>query len=280
MQATDESSPHGVLCCPGVPDISLALVGPRHSPRCEAVMTMTTKPELVELLRHFAATMARSFEVNDVLYKLGDTTVAILGAAGAGVSVENGGRLEFITATDERIAAVERAQQAHQEGPCVEAFTSGRLVALSDVRQGDGWDEYRRVAADAGVVAVLGLPLSLDGSSVGSLDVYDTERRDWTDADLESAGVIADIATAYLVRTGALAEERQLTAQLQTALGSRVVIEQAKGMISRDHGTTVDVAFETMRSHARSSNITLRDVAQSVVDGELQLPPREGRREA
>jgi GAF domain-containing protein len=239
---------------------------------------MATKVELVDLLRRFASTMARSFDVNDVLYELCDTTVEVLGAAGAGVSVETAGRLEFVTATDERIVGVERVQQEHQRGPCVEAFNRGEVVALADVARSDlaradGWDDYRRAAAEAGIVAVLGLPLLLDGLRVGSLNVYDTSRRDWSEADLESARVIADVATAYLVRTGELAEERQLTRQLQGALDSRVVIEQAKGMISRDHAASVDAAFETLRSHARRHNLALRDVAASVVDGTLRMPP-------
>lgn len=227
---------------------------------------------LHQVLRRFAATMVRSFEVNDVLYELCDHVVEILDATGAGVSVVVEDRLQFVTATSERVIDVERSQESHQDGPCITAYGTGEVVAVPDLAERSEWPEYRAAAAAAGIVSVVGIPLTIDHHRVGSLDVYDTVRRDWTDEELDAARVLADVATAYIVRAGELAQSRQLSEQLQTALDSRIVIEQAKGALARDLDTTVDDAFEVMRRHARRHGESIRSVAEGIVNHGLEIP--------
>lgn len=231
--------------------------------------------QLVEVLERFAATMADAFDINEVLDELGDSTVAVLDAAGAGVSVANPhDQLLFVTATDEAVNGVERIQESGQAGPCVEAFRSGEVVVVNEIDDLDRWPEYRQAAQRAGFVSVVGVPLAAGCRRLGSLNVYDTRHRVWTDADLRVARVLADIATAYIVRSGELAEAHVLSAQLQRALDSRIVIEQAKGMLARDHDVTVDRAFELLRAHSRQKSTPLRSVAEAVVHMGLQLPAR------
>lgn len=232
---------------------------------------MVGAESLHQVLRRFAATMVRSFEVNDVLYELGDHVVDILGATGAGVSVIVEDRLQFVTATSARVIDVERAQEAHQSGPCTTANATGEVVAVPVIAELSEWPEYRAAAASAGIVAVVGIPLSIAQHRVGSLDAYDTVRRDWTADELDAARVLADVATAYIVRAGELAQSRQLSEQLQTALDSRIIIEQAKGALARDLGTTVDDAFEVMRRHARRGGISIRSVADGIVNQGLEI---------
>lgn len=230
---------------------------------------------LHDVLRRFAATMVRSFEINDVLYELCDHVVGILGATGSGVSVVVEDRLQFVTATSEQVIGVERAQEAHQNGPCTTAFATGEIIVVSEIAALAEWPEYREAAAAAGIVSVVAIPLSIDHHRVGSLDVYDTVRRDWTDAELDAARVLADIATAYLVRAGELAQSRQLSEQLQTALDSRIIIEQAKGALARDLDTTVDDAFEVLRRHARRNGASIRSVADGIVNHGVAIPLQE-----
>lgn len=241
---------------------------------------MDSESPLFDLLRQFASTMARHFEINDVLYELGDATVTILDATGAGVSVINDdGLLEFVTATGQRVVEIEHVQQSNQEGPCVEAFRSGEPVPVSDIRTLVQWPEYQATAARHGLRSVVGLPLALDDHRIGSLNVYDSEVRQWTDVELSSARVLADVATAYLVNAGELARARKVTGQLQVALDSRVVIEQAKGMLSRDHSVSVDDAFQLLRDYSRSHNVALRDVATAIVTSGLEIAgPVDGRK--
>lgn len=238
---------------------------------------MATTQALFELLRRFATTMARDFEVNDVLYELCDSAVVTLDAAGAGVSVAVGeGRLEFVTATDQSVVTIEQAQERYQAGPCVEAFRRREVVTVPDISQ-TAWRHYRAAASEAAFVSAVGLPLMLDDRRVGSLNVYDRRVREWSEADLAAAQVLADVATAYLLRAGELAEARKLGEQLQHALDSRIVIEQAKGMLSRDHSISVDAAFDLLRSHSRRTNTPLREVAHSVVHDGVELRNPRGR---
>lgn len=168
---------------------------------------------------------------------------------------------------------IERAQERQQQGPCVEAFRSGEVQAVSRIDQLDNWPDYKETAAEFGFISVVGLPLAVAGRRVGSLNVYDTRERDWSDHDLRAARVLADMATTYILRAGELAEARELSDQLQHALQSRIVIEQAKGMLARDHDVSVDRAFELLRKMSRERSTPLRTVADAVVSLGLRLPP-------
>lgn len=229
--------------------------------------------QLLEALSRFASTMAHSFESTDVLYDLGDRTVSVLGAAGAvmAVATEVPDRLEFVTATDERVAILERVQADAGDGPCVRAFNTGDVVAVDDISAARQWPVYRDTALELGLHSVLGVPIVINDTRLGSLNVYDSEPRSWTTDDRDAARVLADIGAAYLVRAGELAQSRQLAAQLQGALDSRVLIEQAKGMVAREHHISVDKAFDRLRDHSRATRMPLREVAEAVVRHGLQL---------
>ncbi len=227
---------------------------------------------LLAVLRQFASRMAESFDVNDVLYELCDHAITVLGATGAGVSVVNSsGELRFVTATSQLVVEMERVQEDHQQGPCVEAFRSGHTRVVARAADLDEWPTYRDTAKQLGLISVAGVPLALNGQSVGALSVYAAEERNWSEEMLESAQVLADIATSYVLRAGELAQAHQLNEQLQGALDTRVIIEQAKGMLARDHDLSVDDAFELLRSHSRANNLPLREAARAVVSGELAI---------
>jgi GAF domain-containing protein len=227
---------------------------------------------LLEVLRRFAATMSQSYEVSDVLYQLGDSAVTILGADGAGISLASAGdRLEFVTATDQSLIELETVQEARQEGPCVLAFRTGEPVTIYDIAELDMWHEYRKTAARGNFRAVIGMPLAIGERRVGSLNIYQRAPREWSDTELDVARTLADIATAYAVRSGELAEARDVTRELQYALDSRVIIEQAKGALSAQRDLPVDAAFELLRTYARRTNRRLRDVAHEVVHHGLDV---------
>jgi len=221
---------------------------------------------LMRALSEFAHTLAQGFAVSDVLHDLAEQVTAVLGVDGASVSVQDGDRLQFVTALDERATALEGVQDAAQAGPCVDAWRSGDVVAVADLRQGPHrWDEYEQAAREAGVAAIASIPMRCDGHSIGTLDLYSTSPREWSDDDLESARILADMATSYVVHASALNRERRLNEQLREALESRIVIEQAKGVLAAERGISVDAAFEVLRRHARSHSATLRSVAEAVV---------------
>jgi transcriptional regulator with GAF, ATPase, and Fis domain len=234
---------------------------------------MPVDSNLRAILRQFASRVADRLEVTDVLYELCDHAVTVLDATGAGVSVANStGELRFVTATSEAVVEMERVQADHQQGPSVDAFRSGHTRVVTNAAELDQWPSYRDAATNLGLISVAGVPLALNDQSVGALNVYAAEERSWSAETLESVQVLADIATSYVLRAGELAEAHQLNGQLQNALHSRVIIEQAKGMLASEHCVSVDDAFEMLRNHSRQNNVPLRLVAQAVVRLELEIP--------
>ena len=233
---------------------------------------MVDTQQLLEILRRFAATMSNSFEVSDMLDELGDTAVSILDADGAGVSLATGdGRLRFVTSTDRSLIELESVQEREQQGPCVEAFRRNTAIVVSDLAGERRWERYCDAARRSNYRAVIGMPLVVAEHRLGSLNVYQRDTRSWSDDDVDAVRTLADIATAYVVRAGELVEARTIAAQLQKALDSRIVIEQAKGVLSNRHDITIGSAFDALRSYARRHRRPLREVAADVVAGELDI---------
>lgn len=112
---------------------------------------------------------------------------------------------------------------------------------------------------------------------LGALNVYDDHVRKWSETDIESGRVLANMATGYILHASRLGEADRLNEQLQNALDSRIVIEQAKGILAGEHGVSVDDGFEILRQHARSNRASLRDVADAVVKIGLRPEPSEPR---
>ena len=244
-----------------------------EAPARRGDLSVAADQDLLAVLQRLAATMSRPYEMPEMLYELSESAVSILDADGAGVSVAGSdGRLMFVTATNARGVAIETVQETHQAGPCVQAFTSGEVVTITDLSDLDRWPAYRHCATVHGLVAVAGIPLGSGGDRIGSLNVYDSRPRNWSGTDLTTAQILADIATTYIVRADQLFQARRLSEQLQHALDSRIVIEQAKGMLARDHGITPDDAFDLLRIHARANNVPLREVAAAIVELAVQLP--------
>lgn len=228
---------------------------------------MVDQKLLTTTLSEFAATLVRGFAITDVLHDLAERVAAVVAVDGVGVYLQDGSALCFVTALDEPSASVERVQEHEQEGPCVDAWRSGSVVAVADLRDSaQRWPSYVRAARAAGIVAVAGIPLHLNGHSIGVLNLHSNRRRDWSAEDLDAAGVLADIAASYVINASLLDRQRRNCEQLQEALDSRVIIEQAKGVLAAERGISVDQAFEVLRQHARQRGASLRAVAEAVVN--------------
>ncbi|MGX1808437.1 GAF and ANTAR domain-containing protein [Nocardia sp. NPDC055321] len=226
---------------------------------------------LLKVLARFARLLPTEYDVPTALDELVDGVATVLDLAGAGVSLYTDGQLRFVTAPNEAIAAIERCQEATREGPCMEAFESGVPVPVADLTAHmDRWPNYTTVAAEHGIVSAMGIPMHL-GEPVGVVNLYDVTRREWKPAEIEAARVLADIATGYVVNADKRRQQQQLMEQLQHALKSRVVIEQAKGVIATTNDITTDEAFETIRRYARQKQLRLHAVAAAIVDAGLRL---------
>jgi GAF domain-containing protein len=161
----------------------------------------------------------------------------VLGVQGAGVSLAGeDGTLRFATATDERVMRVEECQLELDEGPCHEAWRSGQIVCEVDLNRSRRWPTYTPVALETGWQAVAGVPMIVEDQHIGALNLYRSQPDEWSPDELQSAQLLTDMAAGYIINARALTESAQLAEQLQRALDSRVVIEQAKGVLAGRHG--------------------------------------------
>jgi transcriptional regulator with GAF, ATPase, and Fis domain len=175
-------------------------------------------------------------------------------------------RLQLMAASDERAQMVELFQVQAHEGPCQDCFTQGRAVVGADLRNAfDRWPRFAPQAVAAGYRSVHAFPLRLRQKVIGALNLFGTTAGEMPEADGRIVQALADVATIGLLQQRAIHERELLSQQLQTALTSRITIEQAKGALAQIHGLSPDDAFTVLRAYCRSHNRRLGDVATAVV---------------
>ena len=155
------------------------------------------------------------------------------------------------------------------QGPCLDAFGSGQTVQASAAEGSVRWPQFAPRASAAGFRVMCAVPLQVRSTVIGALNLFRGTDEPFSDDDLEIAQAMAEIAAIALIQERALRERTLVTEQLEAALRSRVVIEQAKGMLAEYLTTTVDEAFQLLRSYARNHNRKLTDVAADVVNRQI-----------
>ncbi len=236
---------------------------------------MVPNPDtILDSLERFAGTLTSGYGIGDVLHNLTEEMTEVLDLTGAGVTLVHDGQQRFVTAAIDAIATLERVQEHWQAGPCIDAVATGRPVTMSDIAGGEAskrWPDYTVAAKTAGIQAVAGIPMLAEGAAVGAVNLYESQPRDWSAEDLRVAAVFANIATGYLAHASAAQQQQRTAEQLQQALNTRLIIEQAKGVLAAKRETTVDDAFQVLRKYARDHNARIHDVARAVVKGDLLL---------
>ena len=234
---------------------------------------MVDQALFLRILCDFAQTLIRRYEIGDVLYELSERVTGVLGISGAGVSLREGDHVRFVTGVNQVVVRVEAAQEETQEGPCTEASMTGKVVTVPDLRDVVGkWERYSAAALEAGFVGVAAVPMMVDGQALGAINLYSETPRQWSEDDTAAAGVLAAMATSYIINASELEKAQRTSEQLQEALESRIMIEQAKGILAADGRMGMDQAYEVLRRHARNHNASLRSVAEAVVN--LGLRPQ------
>jgi GAF domain-containing protein len=163
---------------------------------------------------------------------------------------------------------MERLQEEIGEGPCLDAFEEGSPTVSHDMASDARWPTLGPLAGKRGIHAVLGVPVRLDDSPVGTLNVYSSKYHDWDDGEIEAIQAFARIVASVLRSAIDAHVQGKLTLQLQYALDRRIVIEQAKGILMEREGLPAEAAFERIRHHARSSRERVADLARRIVAGE------------
>ena len=234
---------------------------------------MVAADKLADVLTTFARALVTEYAIDEMLDRLCKEVCAVLNVDGAGVMLEDeSGSLRFVAASDDLVRSIEALQIELGEGPCLHAYRSGEMTLMPNLHQEDRFPRFSARALAAGMGSVHSFPLVADSESVGALNIYTAQPAELDDAAADAGRLLADVATTYILNARTLAESTKLTSQLQRALDSRVVIEQAKGKLSEQLGVPVTQAFEIMRTYARNHGLRLNDVAADIVRGDLRLP--------
>jgi GAF domain-containing protein len=229
---------------------------------------MISSARLSDMFVEVADTLVDEFDLVMFLETLSRHVADIGGAESVGLMLaDHRGALRFMAASNESGAMLDLFQLQNHEGPCLDCFTSREPVVNADLSQAmDRWPIFAPRAVAAGFSAVHAFPMRLRNEIIGTLNIFELGNQALSDEDSKVIQGMADIATIAILQERAVARAEALTEQLQGALNSRIVIEQAKGALSRIEGVSVDDAFEIMRSRARSSQRRIVDVAADVLE--------------
>jgi transcriptional regulator with GAF, ATPase, and Fis domain len=232
---------------------------------------MKTERRMTQVFVELADTMVDEFDALDFLNTLTERTVELLQADAAGVILNDlRGTLHVVASTSNQAAIVELFELQNEEGPCLDCFRSGQPVVNVDPEEArTRWPRFSAAAAEAGYESTHAIPLRLRDSVIGAMNLFCASRSDLSEEDQALGQALADIATIGLLQERAVRHSELIAEQLQTALNSRILIEQAKGVLLARAGVDVEEAFRLIRAHSRRTNQPLRSVAAAVLDGTL-----------
>ena len=237
------------------------------------VVTLPYEARLAATFVELADTLIDDFDVIEFLHVLTGRCVELLEASAAGLMLADGtGELRVMASSSERARLLELFELQNAEGPCLECYRSGAQVAVPDLdREEHRWPRFAIEARDAGFRAVQALPMRLRRNTVGALNLFRADVGVPTPGELLIAQALADVATIGILQERMVREAQTTTAQLQTALDSRIAIEQAKGVIAARGGVDMDEAFRALRAYARRGHHRLSDLARAVVQGTVDI---------
>ena len=239
---------------------------------------------LADTIADLVDTIVTDFDITEVFYRLVDTAVHVVEADQAGLLLmDKSGDLGIAAATSASTHLVELLQVQANEGPCLDAFRTGEPVRTGPLDSDDAiatWPEFAPMAVSAGFHSVVAVPMRWRDTTLGSLNLFRTGHGDADDRDIIAARALADLTTIAIVQAHAVDGAHEVIEQLQTALDTRVAIEQAKGIVAEHSKLDVEAAFERIRGHARSSNVRLSELAEKIISGDIDietLANRDGR---
>jgi transcriptional regulator with GAF, ATPase, and Fis domain len=227
---------------------------------------MIAAERLAEAFVEVADTLVDDFDLVEFLQMLTVRTSDLSGVSAAGLLLaDQRGRLQVMAASDERSHTLELFQVQADEGPCQDCFHTGLAVVDADLAAAvDRWPTFAPRAVAAGYRAVHAFPLRLRREVIGALNLFSAEVGRIAKDDTRVVQALADVATIGLLQERAIQRGSVLAEQLQAALQSRIVIEQAKGALAQIHSVPMDHAFEMLRDYTRRNNLRLGDVARDV----------------
>ena len=231
---------------------------------------MTREELLSETFVALADTLVDDFDLVEFLSLLSERCVELFEAEAAGVMLAGADVLQLMASSSERMRLIELFELQRDEGPCPDCYRSGQAVGEADLETTrQRWPTFSAEALQAGFRAVHAVPLRLRGEVIGALNLFRNNVGPLPDADVRAAQALADVATLSILHNRLQGDTKMVTEQLQNALDSRIVIEQAKGVLAERTKVDMDEAFTLLRTYARGHNQLLSQVAHEVIDGTL-----------
>jgi GAF domain-containing protein len=233
---------------------------------------MTRESLLIATLVELADNLVDDYDVIDVLTVLTNRCVEAVDVDAAGVMLASpAGELQFIASSSEEMRVLELFQIQADEGPCVDCYRDGLAITNHALSESDGrWPLFTPKALAYGFRSVHSLPMRLRGRTIGALNLFRTHQGTLTEEDAGMAQGLADVATIAILQHRSTLDATVLNAQLNNALNSRIIIEQAKGMVRQSTNCAMDEAFSRLRNHARNHNEGLTDVATRVISNSIR----------
>lgn len=228
---------------------------------------------LSDTLIELADTLATTFDIDEYLHLLCVRTHDLFEVDAVGVLLEApDGTLQLTAASTDASAALDVFEAQARQGPCFDAYRSGEQIVDADLTaMGDRWPDFTLMALERGLRAVHAFPLRLRADRVGAMNLFRDAPGSFHGYDVAAAQALADMATIAIISRRQYDAAQVRAWQLQGALDSRIIIEQAKGIIAERRGLRPSEAFQAIRGHARHHQRTVRDVSRDIVDGALLL---------
>jgi GAF domain-containing protein len=218
-----------------------------------------------------ADTLVSDYDLIDLLHGLTSACVDLLGTAAAGIMLsDQAGHLRVMASSTEQARLLELFELQNDEGPCLDSFRLSQPVEL--VRLGeaqDRWPQFVHAASEAGFDAVQAHPMRLRDQTIGALNLFYRAEQNFQPSDSHLAQALADVATIGILQQRSIHRSEELAEQLQSALDTRTIIEQAKGVLAERGGLSMDGAFDVLRRYCRSQRLHLADTARGIVEGHL-----------
>jgi GAF domain-containing protein len=223
---------------------------------------------LTEGIAELSRLLVNEEALDDTLHRVADLACRNIGGADlAGVTLLRDGKPTTAVFTDPASPEMDSAQYDTGVGPCLDAWRHQQVFRIDSTADDGQWPAFSQAAADHGIQSTISLPLAVRGNGIGALNLYSKQAAAFSDEDEQVGSLFADQASVALTNAQLYDSAYRLTQQLQEALTSRAVIDQAKGILMGQRGVGVDEAFTLLRTTSQRENRKLRDIAQQLVDG-------------
>jgi len=247
-----------------------------NAPRAATTSAQAERAMLVaERFVTLADTLVNDYDVVDLLHRLTNASVELLDVTEAGLMLTDPqGRLQIMASSSEATRVLELFElQSREGGPCVEAVKSGQPVSVEDFGAVTPWPRFADAALRSGFKSMHAVPMRLRENTIGAMNLFNREAPPLDTAEQRIARALTDVATIAILQQRSADRTTIVNEQLQAALNTRIVIEQAKGVLAESGQVTMDVAFNAMRRYSRDHSTKLSETAHALVH--KSLPPAE-----